>query len=356
LVEHNYFYKTDGEIEIISGKSSNSIYRYNIFRNCRGGLTLRHGTNCLVEGNLFFGESRSGSYGVRIIDRDHLVINNYFSDLNSGGSGVRHPITLMTADLDPVLSGVQHVIRDTIAYNTIVNCEEGILVGADDKPVPPEDVLFLNNVVQITNDPPVIHDNSPINISYQGNFFHRTDGGVSVPTTGFVDIDPLLSLAPGDSILRPVASSPIIGAAVSGLVKEIYDFEFQPRLNTNTSGADAISSSNAIDRGIFGPTWLAEDPPLPVSVSDLESTYEKIKLLNQGDNRKFGLYFPPNELGNNDTASFFISSINGIVILKEQTIHPEETIYLGENWPPNQYLIYCKYPSGKQDVLKWIKW
>ena len=165
----------------------------------------------------------------------------------------------------------------------------------------------------------------------------------------------MLSLAPGDSILRPIASSPIIGAAVSGLVKEIYDFELQPRLNTNTSGADAIFSGPAIDRGIFGPTWLAEDP-IPVSVSDLEPSYEKIKLLNQGDNRKFGLYFPPNELGINSSASFFISTFNGIVILKEQNIHPDETIYLGENWPPNQYLIYCKYPSGNQEVLKWIKW
>ena len=110
------------------------------------------------------------------------------------------------------------------------------------------------------------------------------------------------------------------------MVKEIYDFELQPRLNTNTSGADAISSGPAIDRGIFGPTWLVADP-IPVSVTDLESSYEKIKLLNQGDNRKFGLYFPPNELGNNSSASFFISTINGIVVLEEQLIKTGETIY-----------------------------
>ena len=98
------------------------------------------------------------------------------------------------------------------------------------------------------------------------------------------------------------------------------------------------------------------DSLVPVSVSDLEPSYEKIKLLNPQNNRHFGLYFPPNELGNNPTASFFISSINGVVILKEQNINSGQTIYLGENWPPNQYLIYCKYPSGNQEVLKWIKW
>src|SRR5207248_3634205 len=48
LVEHNLFDRCDGEIEVISSKSCENIYRYNTFRNCDGTLTLRHGNRCRV--------------------------------------------------------------------------------------------------------------------------------------------------------------------------------------------------------------------------------------------------------------------------------------------------------------------
>ncbi len=446
LIEHNYFYQTDGEIEIISGKSSYSTYRYNVFKNCKGGLTLRHGTNCLVEGNIFFGESKSGSYGIRIIDRDHLIINNYLADLNYGGSGVRHPISIMNADLTPEPTGYQHAIKDTIAYNTIVDCERAILIGAEGRPVSPDSCVLINNVVTINNAPPVVHNNPPTNIYYAGNFFHRTDDEVTVPDSGFLDIDPQLAIPAGDSIFRPDASSPIVGAAVPEIVQETFDFELQARSNTPTSGADEISSSPAIDRGIFGPTWLI-DGPLPVEmlslsvkqasecaviswsvtneealdryiimrsidginfspighqiasnendviqnysftdcniqqlnsegvfyllhilnfdgtiqksklvVLNINSNHKKIKLLAQQDNSQFALYYPSNNQQGNKPASFIIHSISGIVIINEQIINEGETLFLGENWPPNQYLIYCKYPSGNHEVFKWIKW
>ncbi len=446
LIEHNYFHQRDGEIEIISGKSSYSIYRYNIFKDCKGGLTLRHGTNCLVEGNIFFGESKSGSYGIRIIDRDHLIINNYLADLDYGGSGVRHPISIMNADLNPEPTGYQHAIKDTIAYNTIVDCTKAIMIGAEDRPVAPDGCVLINNVVTINNSPPVVHNNPPTDIYYAGNFFHRVDDEVTVPESGFVDIDPQLAIPSGDSIFRPDASSPIVGAAVTGIVQETFDFELHSRPNTPASGADEISSSPPIDRGIFGPTWLV-DGPLPVEmlhlsvkqesecamiswsvtneeaidryiimrstdginfspighqtarnendiiqnysfidcniqqlniahvfyllhilnfdgtiqksklvVLNIKSDHKKIKLLTQQNNNQFGLYYPSNNQQENESASFTIYSISGTTILKEQIINEGEKIFLGEYWPPNQYLIYCKYASGNHDIFKWVKW
>src|SRR6185369_7900970 len=51
LVEGNLFDRCDGEIEVISNKSCENIYRQNTFLDCAGFLTLRHGNRCRVEGN-----------------------------------------------------------------------------------------------------------------------------------------------------------------------------------------------------------------------------------------------------------------------------------------------------------------
>lgn len=278
LVEHNYFYQRDGEIEIISGKSSFSTYRYNIFKECKGGLTLRHGTDCTVDGNIFFGGNKSGSYGVRTIDRNHTVINNYFEGLNGASSELRYPICLMGGEVNPAANGYQPNINNNISYNTIVNCTKGIMVGAeDDWPVAPDDCTFANNVVSIANAAPVVHNNAPTNSTYVGNFFYRSDGNVTIPSTGYQDIDPQLSVPVGDSIYRPENTSPLIGAAVTGWSVEDNDFEFQSRPNTPTVGADDISSDAVIDRGIYGPTWMIpvneEEPQYSVLMEAEDAIY-----------------------------------------------------------------------------------
>jgi len=257
LVEHNYFYQRDGEIEIISGKSSHCTYRYNIFKECKGGLTLRHGTDCLVEGNMFFGGNKSGSYGVRTIDRNHTVINNYFQDLNGASSGIRYPICLMGGEVNPAANGYQPNINNNISYNTIVNCYKGIMVSAEnDWPVAPDSIVFANNIVSISGAAPVVHNNTPTNTTYIGNFFYRSDGDVTIPATGYVDVDPELSIIVGDSIYRPSSSSPIVEAAVTGWSLEENDFELQSRPASPTVGSDEISSDLIIDRGIYGPIWM----------------------------------------------------------------------------------------------------
>lgn len=258
-VEHNYFYQRDGEIETISGKSSNCTYRYNIFKECKGGLTLRHGTDCTVEGNIFLGNNKSGSYGVRLIDRDHTVINNYFEGLNGASSQLRYPICLMGGEVDAPANGYQPNINNNISYNTVVNCNKGIMIGAESQwPVAPDDCVFANNVVSITGAAPVIHNNAPTNTTYIGNYFYRSDGNVTVPASGYLDVDPQLSIPAGDSLYRPILTSPIVGSAITGWSTEVSDFEDHDRPTNPTVGCDEISSAPAIDRGIYGPTWLAD--------------------------------------------------------------------------------------------------
>ena len=49
VVEDNYFHQCNGEAELISNKSCENVYRHNVFDECAGTLTLRHGHRCLVD-------------------------------------------------------------------------------------------------------------------------------------------------------------------------------------------------------------------------------------------------------------------------------------------------------------------
>lgn len=89
VVESNFFDRCSGEVEIISNKSGGNTYRGNTFYESRGTLTLRHGNGTLVEGNLFDGNGALYTGGVRIINAQQTIRENYFKDLTgkrfSGG-------------------------------------------------------------------------------------------------------------------------------------------------------------------------------------------------------------------------------------------------------------------------------
>ena len=127
-VEYNYFYKCDGEIEIISDKSNENIHRYNTFVDCEGTLTMRHGKRCRVEGNFFFGYNAARTGGVRIYDRDHVIINNYFAGLT--GDGTRAGLAMMNGTPNSPLNGHFQVINTMVAFNTFVDCFLPMEIGA----------------------------------------------------------------------------------------------------------------------------------------------------------------------------------------------------------------------------------
>lgn len=149
----NFFYNWDGEAEIISNKSNKNKYYNNTFRKCVGTLTLRHGTNCEVYGNFFFGENISKSGGVRVIDSDHKIYNNYFQELNTGGSKVVGAINLFKGDADFVIDGILSsyaICEDNlVANNTIVNCDKGIWIGPNDsgREYEPRNLEIANNIM-----------------------------------------------------------------------------------------------------------------------------------------------------------------------------------------------------------------
>lgn len=153
VVAFNLFEDCDGEIEIISNKSCFNSYIHNTFLNSSGGLTLRHGNNCLVDGNFFDGTKKPEAYGVRFIGEGHVAINNYFYALNGASKNpFRAPVTLVNGLVNTPLNGYYQVKRAAVDHNVFVNCEmPAIRVGAFSKRegmiLAPDSFVIQNNII-----------------------------------------------------------------------------------------------------------------------------------------------------------------------------------------------------------------
>ncbi|MEJ7626063.1 MAG: polysaccharide lyase 6 family protein [Ferruginibacter sp.] len=150
-IQFNRFEECDGEIEIISNKSCYNKYTGNTFYNCNGGLTLRHGNNCTVDGNYFFGVSKKRSYGIRVIGENHTVINNYLYGLQGGPfDKFRAPITLVNGLQNSPVNGYFQVKNAIIKNNFIINCNgPAVRIGSGKKEatLAPHDIIIQDNIV-----------------------------------------------------------------------------------------------------------------------------------------------------------------------------------------------------------------
>jgi len=118
-VQANWFEGCDGETEIISNKSGGNTYRGNVFYRSAGSLTLRHGNGNRVLDNVFLGEGKAGTGGVRVINAHQQVSNNHFQAL--AGSSSRAGLAVMHGQANPALSGYAPVVDAVIERNTFVD-------------------------------------------------------------------------------------------------------------------------------------------------------------------------------------------------------------------------------------------
>jgi poly(beta-D-mannuronate) lyase len=148
-VEYNVFKHCNGEGEIITNKSCNNIYRYNLFFESEGALTLRHGNGTKVYGNYFIGNGQPRTGGIRVIGEDQEIYQNYFHGL--AGDGARSALSVMNGMLNSPLHGYYQVKNARIRENTFVNCRYTFLFGFGKKETvnePPVNVLFYGNTLQ----------------------------------------------------------------------------------------------------------------------------------------------------------------------------------------------------------------
>ncbi len=145
-VEHNYFRDCDGEIELISNKSCGNVYRFNTIVGCAGHITLRHGNGCTVEGNVILTRGKEGAGGIRVMDRDHVIANNYIEGIRTG-SDVRGGIVFMSHDSDPPLNGYWEVKNVAVRNNSLIDCRQALVFGGGRGKIPPHSVLLENNIL-----------------------------------------------------------------------------------------------------------------------------------------------------------------------------------------------------------------
>lgn len=244
LVEGNYFQEADGENEIITNKSADNTFLRNTFRNCRGSLVLRHGAGAYIEGNFFLGEGKAKSGGIRVSDRDHVIINNYMQDLSNDGDIWNNGITLVGggASSGGSSSGYQNVDNVLIAFNTIYNSDDPIYFNPRSSYDPTGTIAY--NLVYSTNGDIVAGDISGTGsgMSYTGNIFGGSsigisDGGITEGNANF---------SASGEVYKPSSSgiaANAAGSAYSSIVNE--DIEGRTRPNSNIDvGAHEVSGGS----------------------------------------------------------------------------------------------------------------
>ncbi len=151
IVEQNYFEHCDGEVEIISVKSCDNILKNNYFFESAGALVLRHGNRNTVENNIFVGNRKKNSAGIRVINAGHTIKGNYLEGLK--GKGSYSAFSVMNA-LENPKSNEYHQVKDVLIENNIlVDCENisfnlrhGNPARAEIQTKIPENVTFRSNV------------------------------------------------------------------------------------------------------------------------------------------------------------------------------------------------------------------
>jgi len=196
-VSNNYFVEADGENEIITNKSKNNIYINNTFRRSRGSLALRHGSNATIDGNYFLGENVDGTGGIRIVDSDHTITNNYIQDCitavdqakwNNGitflGGSSNNAVLCTSTNTS---SDYQKVENIDLSNNTIINTDSPLFYNTDKGSTDPTGTVTDNliyftagnaNITDvITGDTPTSYANLSTALTYTGNVYTGTNLG-----------------------------------------------------------------------------------------------------------------------------------------------------------------------------------
>jgi poly(beta-D-mannuronate) lyase len=146
VVENNFFDRCNGEVEIISNKSGSNTFRNNVFFESRGTLTLRHGSGNVVENNVFLGNGVDHTGGIRVINGNQTIRNNYLSGLTGTRFGAG--LVIMNGVPNSKINRYHQVNNALIENNTLVDVANiNLAAGSDqERSAVPINSQFKNNV------------------------------------------------------------------------------------------------------------------------------------------------------------------------------------------------------------------
>jgi poly(beta-D-mannuronate) lyase len=147
IIENNLFERCSGEVEVISIKSSDNIIRNNTLLECEGVVALRHGDRNTVNNNLFIGNGRRNTGGIRVVNAGHRIYDNLLVGL--AGTRFFSALGVMDAVPNSLPNRYCQVVDVEMFRNTFVDCtniEFG--TGKDmERTLAPEKVAFTDNII-----------------------------------------------------------------------------------------------------------------------------------------------------------------------------------------------------------------
>lgn len=262
VVERNIFDRTSGEVEIVSVKAGGNILRENLVLEAQGAFVLRHGNRNLVERNVFLGKGVADTGGVRVINRDQIVRDNYFEGL--AGTSFKSAISVMNGVPNSVINRYHQVANARIAGNSIIDSARITLAaGADtERSASPVDSRFERNLIVGTKGQDPFRAEGDIGgIELAGNVqamaarpllskgveqrevtLERAANGLLYPT------DPALAAVGAPRDLKPVTRAEVGASWYRGHAPEAaFDTGATRALVAGASLADAVAESRAGD-------------------------------------------------------------------------------------------------------------
>lgn len=274
IVEHNYFERIQAEAEVISNKSGHNIIRHNTIRDSYGSIVTRHGEYATIENNFIFGDDHPFSGGIRIIDGNHTVVNNYIEGARYQDSNWNGGIVL-TGGNGSTSNGYQDVENVLVANNTIVDSVNSLNFLGGNNNKKPDSVKFINNIIADAVGPVIKNAAAlPTNSTFAGNivFGQRLADDSNTNATGLSGLSFVTPALAKTSVglYRPSSQSPNLSADqtvdISPFSYPTHDMDGQMRSSITTIGADEALQS-AVTRGPLTPELvgpLSYTPPATV--------------------------------------------------------------------------------------------
>ncbi|CAM3186024.1 chondroitinase-B domain-containing protein [Vibrio rarus] len=287
FVVGNLFENMHGEAEVVSNKASFNTISFNTVRNSYGSLTNRHGSDNTFENNFILGDGYPMSGGLRIVDKNHQINNNYIESARYLSTTHHGGIVLLGYDGadGPTSNGYQQVENVHLSHNTIVDSVNSLNVDGGGKPHQPKQVYFTNNIIDHAIGPVVkSHDRGlPPQSEFLGNILSGQKisdsdkiGKSSLGDTNIFESAHLVK-DPATGVYRPTVSTPSLTVTVngdnSGVVHPLkYDMDGQLRNDPSFIGADEVNANSQrtiepLTYADVGPVSYHPEKPAPIVVT-----------------------------------------------------------------------------------------
>ena len=299
-VEHNYFERCNGEVEIISSKSNYNTFKNNVFFESEGSLVMRHGNYATIDGNVFIGNDNSEFIGgIRVINTGHWITNNYFYNLKA--NEFRAPLAVMNGIPKSPLNRYNQVTDVVVAHNSFVNTKTPwhFGVGANlsqAEVLPPSEIrsaraermIVANNLIYFDDEQSnvfktydsitgVKFENNVVNFDNQSEY--KTDGVITKNIT----------LSPNNSIFQVPQN--LDTGMYNGFGFDQIDEDLFGNKREDLNRIGAISNVNDVsellDKSNYGTSWFNANPSKPetkiIKVSNTLQLTRAIQNSNGGD-------------------------------------------------------------------------